>query len=62
MQFVKARPSEYLVVGESGEIKNLGIAASAYLWRKSSHVFIYEGVEAHGARIEQYKKDRRGGK
>ena len=40
MQFVKARPSEYLVVGESGEIKNLGIAASAYLWRKSSHVFI----------------------
>ena len=40
MQFVKAKPSEYLVVGERGEIKNLGIAASAYLWRRSSYVFI----------------------
>ncbi len=40
MRFVKAKPSEYLVIGESGEIKNLGIAASAYLWRRSSYVFI----------------------
>lgn len=40
MRFVKAKPNEYLVVGENGEIKNLGIAASAYLWRKSSYVFI----------------------
>jgi len=40
MRFVKARPSEYLVIGERGEIKNLGIAASAYLMRRASHVFI----------------------
>ena len=40
MQFVKASPSQYLVVGEHGKTRNLGIAASAYLWRRSTYVLI----------------------
>ena len=40
MSFVKASPSQYLVVGKKGNVENLGIAASAYLWRRSTYVLI----------------------
>ena len=40
MPFVKAGPSEYLVVGRRGRVVNRGTAASAFLWPGSTYVLI----------------------
>jgi len=38
MSFIKANPSEYLVVGHTGKITNYGIAANVFIWPGWSYV------------------------
>ena len=40
MRFVKAKPSEYLVVGRHGQLTSKGIAGSAMLWPGATYVMI----------------------
>jgi hypothetical protein len=40
MRFVKAKPSEYLIVGRHGALTSKGIAGSAMLWPGSTYVMI----------------------
>ncbi|MBI4865080.1 MAG: hypothetical protein HY815_33200 [Candidatus Riflebacteria bacterium] len=40
MRFVKASPSEFLLVSRNGEVRNLGTAACALVWPGSSWVLI----------------------
>ena len=40
MRFVKAKPSEYLVVGSHGQLTSKGIAGNAMLWPGATYVMI----------------------
>ncbi len=56
MEFVKAKPNEYLVIAKSGEIKNLGIARSAFLWPGQSHIMVPSTqIEAQFAMTQETK-------
>ena len=56
MEFVKAKPNEYLVLAKSGKIKNLGIASSALLWPGQSHILVPSTqIEASFAMTQESK-------
>lgn len=40
MPFVKAKPSQYLVAGHNGVVKNYGTAVSTYLWPNTTFVLV----------------------
>ncbi len=56
MEFVKAKPNEYLVITKSGEIKNLGIARSTFLWPGQSYIMVPSTqIEAQFAMTQETK-------
>jgi len=56
MEFVKAKPNEYLVLAKSGKIKNIGIASSALLWPGQSHILVPSTqIEASFAMTQESK-------
>ena len=56
MEFVKAKPNEYLVVAKSGKIRNLGIARSTFLWPGQSHILVPSTqIEADFAMTQETK-------
>ncbi|QOY53209.1 SPFH domain-containing protein [Candidatus Sulfurimonas baltica] len=56
MEFVKAKPNEYLVVAKSGKIKNLGVARSAMIWPGQSFIMIPSTqIEAQFAMTQESK-------
>ena len=56
MEFVKAKPNEYLVVTKLGKIKNLGVARSAFLWPGQSHIMAPSTqIEAQFAMTQESK-------
>lgn len=40
MPFVKAKPSQYLVAGRNGVVKNYGTAVSTFLWPNTTYVLV----------------------
>jgi flotillin len=57
MRFVKASPSEYLVIGRRGKIVNRGTAASAFLWPGSTYVLIPSTQQEATFEMTQESKD-----
>jgi hypothetical protein len=57
MLFVKAKPNEYLVVGQKGKITNRGAAASAFLWLGSTYVLIPSTQQEANFAMTQESKD-----
>lgn len=57
MRFVKASPSEYLVVGRRGRIVNRGTAASALLWPGSTYVLVPSTQQEATFEMTQESKD-----
>jgi hypothetical protein len=57
MRFVKAGPSEYLVIGRRGRIINRGTAASAFLWPGSTYVLVPSTQQEATFEMTQESKD-----
>jgi hypothetical protein len=57
MPFVKARPSEYLVVGRRGKIASRGQAASAFIWPGSTYVLVPSTQQEAPFEMTQESKD-----
>jgi len=57
MRFVKASPSEYLVIGRRGKIVNRGTAASALLWPGSTYVLVPSTQQEATFEMTQESKD-----
>lgn len=57
MFFVKAKPNEYLVIGQRGKIKNRGAAASAFLRPGSTYVLIPSTQQEATFAMTQESKD-----
>ena len=56
MEFVKAKPNEYLVVAKSGKIKNIGVARSTFLWPGQSYIMVPSTqIEAQFAMTQESK-------
>ena len=56
MEFVKAKPNEYLIVAKAGKIKNLGVASSAFLWPSHSYALVPStNIEAEFAMTQETK-------
>ena len=56
MEFVKAKPNEYLVIARSGKIENLGVARSTFIWPGQSHIMVPSTqIEAHFAMTQESK-------
>ncbi|MDF1881087.1 hypothetical protein JHD50_07175, partial [Sulfurimonas sp. MAG313] len=56
MEFIKAKPNEYLVVAKSGKIKNFGVAQSVFLWPGQSHIMVPSTqIEAQFAMTQETK-------
>mgnify|MGYP002629967614 CR=1 FL=1 len=56
MEFVKAKPNEYLVVAKSGKIINLGVARSALIWPGQSFIMVPSTqIEAEFAMTQESK-------
>ncbi len=57
MGIVRANPTEYLVVGRSGKLNNLGTAVQTFLWPGSLFVLIPSTKQATGFELSQESKD-----
>jgi hypothetical protein len=57
MRFVKASPNEYLVVGRGGQVRNRGIAASAFLWPGATCVLVPSTQQEATFEMTQESKD-----
>jgi len=53
----KSKTNEYLVAVKSGNIKNLGIAGSTYLWPGQSHILVPSTQIAAEFAMTQETKD-----
>lgn len=57
MHFVKASPSEYLVVSRDGEVTNRGLAANALVWPGSSWVLVPSTTQQASFEMTQESAD-----
>ncbi|QSZ42171.1 hypothetical protein GJV85_08615 [Sulfurimonas aquatica] len=56
MEFVKAKPNEYLVVAKAGNIQSLGVAGSKFIWPGQSSIMIPSTqIEAEFAMTQESK-------
>lgn len=56
MEFVKAKPNEYLVVAKVGSIENIGVAGSKFIWPGQSSIMIPSTqIEAEFAMTQESK-------